>query len=625
MSNRLHNRFIRTLPIVTFSRVLELSISHGGEVPSGNLLDVNRRMLFRCETGHEWRTSPYNVLKGSWCPHPDCVGPRISIRRAAATLDNQYQRIHEIVAKRGGRWSEPMYRNNWVPVNLVCEHGHQFAIRPYVLFQGSWCSRCAGKVSAAERLAELRDIAYEHGGELLSHEYKPKKPLQWRCAEGHIWWSSSGSVRDQKSWCPHCAGVAPFDEIELAGRISTLVEQKGGRLISLRKVDRDFGKKEWMAGLRCAASHEWESRVYHLLSGVWCPTCNMPGTREKVCRQVLEHLLKAAFPKRRPDWLRTSKGRKAELDGFNEDLRLAFEYQGQQHFTHVPFFHTGDKSLELRVEDDRLKRETCNAHNITLLEINIDVPLEDLQAHLVDQIATRRPELTPSLNMARFDVSTVRTGKYEDLRKMREIGQSRGGRCLSTTYIDNSTKMQWECSKGHRWFATGASVKVAGSWCPKCKGDRISNSKRIPVEEVETLCWGLSLRMQGAEKKANGMFYLVSCVKGHSWFTDVSRLKVGRGCQKCAARRAGVRLKLTLEQLQDDAAARGGRLLSQRYQLAGVRMLWECSAGHRWLANANSIRRGSWCPVCAGKPGFAFVGSIEEFLRAELVINEYKI
>lgn len=622
MSNRSYNRIIRPLPILTFSRVLELSIGHRGQVPGGNQQDANRRMLFRCEAGHEWRTSPYNVLKGTWCPHPDCVGPRISSGRAAATLDTQYQRIRMIVAQRGGRWSEPMYRNNSTPVNLVCKHGHQFAIRPDVLFQGSWCPRCVGKMSATERLAELRAIAQEHGGELLSHEYKPKTPLQWRCAKRHTWWSSSGSVRDQKSWCPHCAGVAPLDEIELAGRISTLAEQKGGCLMGLRKVDRDFGKREWMAALRCAASHEWEGRVYHLLRGVWCPTCNMPGTREKVCRQVLEHLLKAAFPKKRPDWLRTSKGRKAELDGFNEDLRLAFEYHGQQHYTHVPFFHTGDKSLAQRVKDDRLKRDACDAHNITLLEINIDMPLEDLQAHLVDQIATRRPELTPSLNKAWFDVSAARTGKDEDLKEMLEIGRSRGGRCLSTAYIDNSTKLEWECAKGHRWFASGASVKVAGSWCPECKGDRISNRKRTPVEEVETLCRGLSLRLKSTEKKATGLFYLVTCVKGHSWLTDVSRLKDGRGCQKCAARKAGVRLKLTLEQVQGDAAARGGRLLSQRYRLAGVRLLWECGAGHRWLANANSIRRGSWCPVCAGKPGLAFVGSIEEFLRAELVIKE---
>jgi len=491
-------------------------------------------------------------------------------------------------------------------------------MRPDALFQGSWCPRCVGKVPAAERLAELQQIAFERGGELLSKEYKPKTRLQWRCGVGHTWWSSSGSVRDQRSWCPHCAGCAPLDEVELHGRISTLAEQKGGILVNLYKLIRGAAKSEWRAVLRCAADHEWEARVSHLLNGVWCPTCNMPGTREKVCRQILEHLLGATFPKRRPDWLRTSKGRKAELDGYNEELRLAFEYHGQQHYTYVPFFHSGDKSLEQRVEDDRLKREACDARSITLLEVSIDVPLTCLQAHLVDLIAKRRPDLLSALNKEKFDVGTAKTGKEKNLRENQEIALSRGGRCLSTTYIDNSTKMEWECSEGHRWFASTSSVKQGGSWCPQCRGKRISKSRTTSIEKIESLCKSLSLRLHGTEKQENRLHYLVSCSNGHSWLTDLSRLKDGRGCQTCSARKAGDRLKLTLEQVEADAAARGGRLLSQRYQRSGVRLLWECGAGHRWLANANSVRRGSWCPLCAGKMGSAFTGSIEDFLRSEL-------
>lgn len=611
------NKKTRPLPEPTFARVLEAVSSRGGYAPNGNQRDDAKRMLFRCEIGHEWHAIPYNILKGSWCPHPECSGPRISKGRAAGTLERQCHRIRQIVTMRDGEWPQPSYKNNSTPIILICKHGHQFSMRPDALFQGSWCPRCVGKVPAAERLAELQQIAFERGGELLSKEYKPKTRLQWRCGVGHTWWSSSGSVRDQRSWCPHCAGCAPLDEAELSGRISTLADQKGGKLVDLQRVTSGAGKNEWRAVIRCAADHEWEARVSHLLRGVWCPTCNMPGTREKVCRQILEHLLGVPFQKRRPDWLRTSKGRNAELDGYNEYLRLAFEYHGQQHYTHVPFFHSGTKSLAQRVEDDHLKREACNANGITLLEVSINVPLTALQEHLVDQIATRRPDLLSALNTEKFDVGTVRTGRDNDLRENQEIARSRGGRCLSATYIDNNTRMEWECSEGHRWFASTSSVKHGGSWCPQCGFKRISKSKSTPIEEVECLCQSLSLRLHGTEKKENRLHYLVSCRKGHRWLTVLSRLKDGRGCQKCSARMAADRLKLTLEQVQADAAARGGRLLSKRYQRSGVRLLWECGAGHRWLANANSVRRGSWCPICAGKIRSGFRGSVEDFLRSE--------
>lgn len=609
---------LRPLPDKTFNLLLALVSSRGGELPKGNQRDEAKRILVRCDKGHEWHAYSYNVLKGCWCPHPACCGPRISKGRAAKTLETQKKRIQVLVNERQGHWPKQIYKNNSTPLSLVCKNGHEFSMRPDAVLQGSWCPRCAGKVPASERLAELQQIAIKRGGELLSAEYKPKARLHWRCSVGHTWWSSSGSVRDQRSWCPYCAGCAPLDEAELFGRISTLAEQKGGGLIGLRRVSIRVGKKEWRAVMRCASNHEWEARVHHLLGGVWCPTCNMPGTREKVCRQILEHLLGAPFQKRRPDWLRTSKGRKAELDGYNEYLRLAFEYHGQQHYTHVPFFHSGGNSLAKRVEDDRLKREACQVRGITLLEVSINIPLAALQEYLVDQIAKLRPDLLSVLNAERFDIESARTGKENNLQENKDIARSRGGRCLSSTYVDNSTKMEWECSEGHRWFASTSSVKQGGSWCPQCSYKRISESKTTPIDEVESLCQSLNLCLHGTEKKANRLHYSVSCGKGHSWLTDLSRLKDGRGCQKCSARKAGDRLKLTLEQLQADAAARGARLLSQRYQRSGVRLLWECRTGHRWLANANSVRRGSWCPLCAGKTGSAFRGSVEEFLRSEL-------
>ncbi len=33
----------------------------------------------------------------------------------------------------------------------------------------------------------------------------------------------------------------------------------------------------------------------------------------------------------------------------------------------------------------------------------------------------------------------------------KQIAKSHGGKCLSSKYINNYTKMRWECSKKHRW------------------------------------------------------------------------------------------------------------------------------------------------------------------------------
>lgn len=53
-----------------------------------------------------------------------------------------------------------------------------------------------------------------------------------------------------------------------------------------------------------------------------------------------------------------------------------------------------------------------------------------------------------------------------------------------------------------------------------------------------------------------------------------------------------------LATLQEQAAARGGRLLSPEYLGNGEKLLWQCEAGHRWLAAPFAILHGSWCKAC---------------------------
>jgi hypothetical protein len=53
----------------------------------------------------------------------------------------------------------------------------------------------------------------------------------------------------------------------------------------------------------------------------------------------------------------------------------------------------------------------------------------------------------------------------------REIAKSKGGRCLSTEYIDSNTPMEWECNLGHRWFRKAKYIKT--HWCATCAKLRI--------------------------------------------------------------------------------------------------------------------------------------------------------
>ncbi|WP_106543954.1 zinc-ribbon domain-containing protein [Prolixibacter denitrificans] len=54
-------------------------------------------------------------------------------------------------------------------------------------------------------------------------------------------------------------------------------------------------------------------------------------------------------------------------------------------------------------------------------------------------------------------------------------------------------------------------------------------------------------------------------------------------------------------EMQKLAKAKGGKCLSPAYFNSKVKLLWQCSCGHQWLATPFSIKvRNSWCPQCAG-------------------------
>lgn len=54
------------------------------------------------------------------------------------------------------------------------------------------------------------------------------------------------------------------------------------------------------------------------------------------------------------------------------------------------------------------------------------------------------------------------------LERCQSYAASRGGACLSDKYRNNITKMDWECSRGHRWSACFGVMQNQETWCPSC-------------------------------------------------------------------------------------------------------------------------------------------------------------
>lgn len=115
--------------------------------------------------------------------------------------------------------------------------------------------------------------------------------------------------------------------------------------------------------------------------------------REEQCRKILEDIFHDKFPSVRPRFLRNPKtGQSLELDGYNEKLGIAFEYQGEQHYSYIEHFHNNNyNKFLLQQERDKYKKQKCEELKIHL--ILIPYYIEDLnyyiRANLESLIAQR--------------------------------------------------------------------------------------------------------------------------------------------------------------------------------------------------------------------------------------------
>lgn len=109
---------------------------------------------------------------------------------------------------------------------------------------------------------------------------------------------------------------------------------------------------------------------------------------EKRTRHFLESYFGEPFQKLRPSFLKnnvTGGTHNLELDCYNEELGLAAEYNGEQHYKFIPFFHKSREAFYNQKYRDELKRIYCKDRGIHLIEVPY-TELKNLENWLLEKI-----------------------------------------------------------------------------------------------------------------------------------------------------------------------------------------------------------------------------------------------
>ena len=675
----------------TIEDMYHLTARYGGRCLSTQYKNSQSKLEWLCKLGHSWKTSAANVISGTWCP--TCAGnKRLSI-----------EQVIRMVEDKGGRLLSKEYINLNSIIKIECAKGHTWTTSVNsIKHSHNWCPECAGNKRLTIEAMDI--IAKENEGRCLSKKYfNNSTKLLWECKFGHTWEATPQSIRNLKTWCPDCAGrhnitLEKLQLIALERRGKCLEESYHNGKIGLKwecelghefqaTAEKVIHRKQWcpicagnvkltlhdmknLAASRngkclsteyvnsqsnliwqCEFGHNWEATASNIKRGKWCPDCS--GSRgESAIRAFLEKIFSSKFPKKRPLWLKRGKSR-FELDGYCEELGIAFEYHGNYHFDEKHNWYPGSLTLQQRIEYDAFKRARCKTNNVYLIEISeFDAHDSDAEKKqkVIDAILNcglTLPQICTSTSFGQeiwfasqnlyqeastlaaakegkclskmiqnttqkivwqckhdhiweAALYTIRQGHWclncagkarSTIAEMQEIAKAKDGKCLSPDYVNARTKLLWQCKQGHQWLAVPYSVKNQGTWCPECSG-----TKRLDISIMQ----GIAKKKGGlclSTEYINGNIKLEwACKSGHKWKASYASANA-TWCPTCSGRNY-----ITIEKLQSIALERGGKCLEESYLNGKIQMKWVCKLGHDFKATAAKvIYRKQWCPICAGR------------------------
>lgn len=461
-----------------------------------------------------------------------------------------------------------------------------------------------------------RDWIAANGGTILEAPAFKDDSGNWhwriQCARGHRPWTPQvGHLAYTKSWCAECHGNAKLALADL----EALAASRGGLLWE----DEYVNSKTQMAW-EYASGHLWFATANNVKNhGSWCPECLINVGEELVRATLVE-----AFPEQNFDRTRQVEWMEGlELDGYNANMRLAYEYQGIQHATQDPFFHRDEEAFQNQVARDARKRELCAANGVALLVIPHYVQYLNLRGYVRAKLVELGLNPAPGTADDNDFYNTVRLGSRQQtqLARLREVVAAKGGECLATQYLGYRAPVPIRCRKGHEFVASLEAIDQPAyrgpRFCPKCGGKQ----KKTEYEHraIVELCGYVFIGSRRvADGKRSRAYLTVRCPSNHEYSVSWDNFKPlpenpgmpKRGCATCFNSRRGGNNRGSIVKWCE----RTGVEPLERYTNRTTKLSWRCASGHTFEGTLVGLkdRKRHPCPRCA-------LGVIEETCGVTLI------
>lgn len=260
-------------------------------------------------------------------------------------------------------------------------------------------------------------------------------------------------------------------------KFKEIIEQNGGSCIGTAD---DYITAHTQIKVKCVDGHEWHLSLNNAIKNKWCPKCKT-NLGELIALASCIYLFDKPFTKVRPLWLVNDDGNRLELDMYNDDLKLAVEYNGIQHYKFIEFFCQTIEGFNKRVKDDKIKIDICKKQGVHLIVVPYTIPIDKICKYIFDE--ANKLELVTVNKVKEFDLGELRP-IISNTEQVRKIITDRNGELLEGICFDNHSRLVIKCHKGHIWQTLVKYIRN-NSWCHTCYREKSEDTKQKTSESMK--------------------------------------------------------------------------------------------------------------------------------------------
>ena len=612
----------------------------------------SKRVWWKCDRGHEWRTNIYQRVKGTTCPY--CSNKK--------TLKgfNDFPSIHpELLSEWNYTKNDDITPYDYTSgshkkVWWRCKScGNEWQATIQTRCNGSACPKCGIEKSKSTRKnnllnGEINTLEVKRPDLLAEWDYDKNtvSPREVTCGSKiKVWWkcSACGSNyekaicdKNRGIGCPYCSGLLPIaGKTDLATLYPELLiewdyEKNDPIGITPENVTKSSGKKAWWLCRNCG--NRWKAVISSRTRGIGCPIC-ASVRHSSLAEQIVYYYVCQAFPDAinsyRPDYL---DGK--EYDIYIPSIKLGIEYDGVAWHKNAS---RDDKKNELAEANNdkiiRIREPNCKrlipSSNVTIIET--EKPKDDylylevaLKKMFCIMVCNYELKVIPSIDVNRdyFIIASA----YEKAHKQKSLEAVNPSLAAEWNYDKNKgltpdkvtefsgKKVWWRCDKGHEWQAKIADRSMQHG-CPYCMGKRVLKGFNDLITLYPNLVneyWDYDKNHEIADPsncgKGSNKKVWWKCNKGHEWqATIASFVKTGR-CPYCAGFKVLPGMNdITVtnpEVIKEWDYEKNEELGLFPYNFSkGSKQVvwWKCAKGHEWQASIKSKTSGHGCAFCANQ------------------------